>query len=280
MNGVPESQGYSGAKSIGENKSDSTPPNAGDQRDDATKKQQQEEDEQHGLDSIIPWPASYEGHDHPFKTVLERNQEIAHTKYRELILGCFQNGATNHEIESDSFTETTEDSDTQSLSMPVEDRPTTLQQRLPQNPSSKKLNRLSLKHRQVNSQRLKFGSQSRFRQQPIKESSILLKKKRGRKSKAEIAALAVEARNNSQAELDKLKKNRRLPNHARNVIDKTTLDTMSKKEVPITNLRSSVETYFGAAERLASGEKVKVMARRITPDGKIQHLVEWQGGLF
>lgn len=47
-------------------------------------------------------------------------------------------------------------------------------------------------------------------------------------------------------------------------------------DISMDDLKSSVNMYFGAANRIASGEKFVVRAKRIGPNGQMQYLIEWE----
>lgn len=48
-------------------------------------------------------------------------------------------------------------------------------------------------------------------------------------------------------------------------------------EICMNDLKSSVNIYFGAANRIATGERFLVKAKRIGPTGKMEYLIEWEG---
>lgn len=48
-------------------------------------------------------------------------------------------------------------------------------------------------------------------------------------------------------------------------------------DISLDDLKSSVNIYFGAANRIAAGEKFTIKAKRLGPNGQLQYLIEWEG---
>lgn len=48
-------------------------------------------------------------------------------------------------------------------------------------------------------------------------------------------------------------------------------------DISIDDLKSSVNSYFGAANRIAAGERFTMKAKRIGITGKVECLIEWEG---
>lgn len=50
-----------------------------------------------------------------------------------------------------------------------------------------------------------------------------------------------------------------------------------ESDVSIDDLKSSLNSYFGAATRIAAGERFSIKAKRVGVNGKVECLIEWEG---
>ncbi|XP_045467629.1 uncharacterized protein LOC123676031 [Harmonia axyridis] len=51
----------------------------------------------------------------------------------------------------------------------------------------------------------------------------------------------------------------------------------AEPDISMDELKSSVNIYFGAANRIAAGERFTLKAKRYGPTGKLEYLIEWDG---
>lgn len=66
-------------------------------------------------------------------------------------------------------------------------------------------------------------------------------------------------------------------NHSNTANNSLVSEGVQTTDLSYDDLCSSVNSYFGASNRIASGENFSVLAKRVTTDGNMQYLIQWDG---
>lgn len=200
------------------------------------------------LDAFIPVLTNYEGPNHPFKTLIERDEEIACLDRKAQILNyLYQSCESDVTSQSSLCSAISADDPTKSIPTPP-----------PSVASSHSSGDLA-----------SFQSMAA----PISPPSTKRGRRRGRKRKE----LDVDTDNEDAT--CRRSKRARLSVSGRfshqNIVDPRVLEHLRSEAVGFEKTKSN--SYFGAATKLKKGEDYEVLGKRITPDGKVQYLVEWEG---
>lgn len=204
------------------------------------------------LGRIFPRPCSYDGHNHPFKTVFEQKVEVQQHEARRRLLDIFFESvleSTANESENEK-TVSAEEHLVNGNKSPISNGDVVLEN----NNTDSDKNVVSAN-------------------QPI----LTKRGKRGRKPKSESSSAlnnatklsngtAITATTTIGSRLRGLKRNR-------SMLEMT--DINGNRQLSLKKLQSSLSAYFGGASRIADGERFTVLAKRSTPDGRVEYLIDW-----
>lgn len=190
------------------------------------------------LDSIIPCLPDYEAANHPFRTQLECDAQLERRRQKDQTLEKFYYYGVPNSVTNGINGKEESDSDSEELDIAPVSR----------NDTSNTLVRAV--HRIMH--------------------------KRGRKTEKDLKLLEAASELAKEKGLD-LNRVTSLRSRHRDVLDKASLDGLKGQTIDPSELRSTVGNYFCATERLNSGENFHVAGRRVTTDGRVQYLIEWEG---
>ena len=63
--------------------------------------------------------------------------------------------------------------------------------------------------------------------------------------------------------------------HPKNVVNTKTVENLGINPPTYEQLQASIGSHFGTSNRLAEGHKLKILGRRVSPDNKVEYLIQW-----
>ena len=193
------------------------------------------------LERLIPVPKSFDGPCHPFKTCLERDDEIESERRKARLLE--QYGVQFHSKYPDDV----------------------------KNHTIAQEKQLQLNRHVIAKIRSKPGRKT------AKEKAMLAEAEEMLKAQAKMAAATSSLAGKRKRGADGLVKNasKRKRSEVTAVVNGVVHDGINGSSRPTNGL--SAHAYFGADRRIADGDRFAVLGRRVTTDGKTQYLIHWHG---
>ncbi|XP_033732115.1 metal-response element-binding transcription factor 2-like isoform X2 [Pecten maximus] len=193
----------------------------------------------HTLENIIPLPSDFESFNHPFKTEVEQKQEFAkHQRKMQIINYLYQSYDSDSASQSSLCSGLSGDDPTKAIPTPP-----------PSVTSSQSTETLSSCSKEP------------------------CRKRRGKKRKGCEDEEAVAPRRSKR---NRVSISGRY-DEMQNVIDTQMIESVKCHVVSMARIKSNINSYFGATDRLKKGEKYDVLAKRVNSDGKVQYLIAWDG---
>ncbi|XP_060084222.1 metal-response element-binding transcription factor 2-like [Ylistrum balloti] len=193
------------------------------------------------LENIIPVPTDFESFNHPFKTEVEQKQEFAkHQRKMQIINYLYQTYDSDTASQSSLCSGLSGDDPTKGIPTPP-----------PSVTSSQSTETVTSCSSEPRRQR-----RGRKRKDCDDEQEETVAPRRSKRVRVSISGRYDEMQN---------------------VIDTQMIESVKCHVVSMDRIKSNINSYFGATDRLKKGEKYDVLAKRVNSEGKVQYLIAWDG---